>query len=421
MRLGFEVSDLFPEKAGVYTYASQLLRHLAQLDTPPTLTFLDGPGQHSFQELVTANDGLLPSGRFARARIGVPLLHLKDGPWKKDYRTRRLAYLADVHMLEPVWQRANGMPRVARWNLPPRTRGTLDVCHWSHRVFMPIRGLAHVATVHDTIAWVHPEWQPLDSVAHHIRELRLVARRATRIIADSEHTRHDIVRLLDVDPEHIDVVPLAAGPEYRAPTTRVEHDVLVRHGLQVGNYVIYVGTIEPRKNLVRLATAFRALINRRPELTTRLVLAGRRGWLSEPIYDGLDALGLGDRLVMPGRVAQEDLPALLHGAGVVAYVSLYEGFGLPPLEAMACGSAVMASNSTSIPEVVGDAALLVDPLNVAEITHALERILTDNGLRMELAAKGLRQAAQFSWQRTAALTMQSYQRAIRDKRKERCA
>jgi glycosyltransferase involved in cell wall biosynthesis len=163
--------------------------------------------------------------------------------------------------------------------------------------------------------------------------------------------------------------------------------------------------------LVRLATAFKAVIERAPTLTTCLVLAGKRGWLTDPIDQGLQALGLGDRLLMPGHVPLEDLPALLHGARTVAYVSLYEGFGLPPLEAMACGAAVIASNNSSIPEVVGDAGLLVDPYDVTEIATALERVLTDDGLRAELAARGLRRAAQFSWTKTAELTIQTYRRA----------
>lgn len=186
----------------------------------------------------------------------------------------------------------------------------------------------------------------------------------------------------------------------------------MRYSLRQDDYIFYVGAIEPRKNLVRLATAFKAAVERSPELTTRLVLAGRRGWLTESIDAGLQDLGLGDRLLMPGHVPFEDLPALLHGARAVGYVSLYEGFGLPPLEAMACGTPVVASYNSSIPEVVGDAGLLVDPCNVNDIATALHRIMTDDALRADLAHKSLRRAQQFSWTKTAELTMGTYRRAI---------
>ena len=289
----------------------------------------------------------------------------------------------------------------------------LDVCHWPFEaVFVRLPNAAHIVTIHDVIVLRHPHWLTSTYVEEHTANLRTIAHYATRIIADSENTRRDIVALLGVPFERIDVVPLAAGPEFAPPSDHATYeDVLARYGLRDGDYVFSWGIISERKNYMRLAAAFKEIIARNPALTTRLVLAGGWGWMTEPIREGLAALDLGDRLVMPGRVPQDDLPALIHGARAVAYVSLYEGFGLPPLEAMASGAAVVASNNSSIPEVVGDAGLLVDPYKVADIAAALERVLTDDALRAELAARGLRRAADFSWTHTAELTMQTYRRA----------
>ncbi len=423
MRLGFDVSDFYPHKAGVYTYATQLARHLILLPAPPDLVLLEGAGVkrdvREVRAMVDARRRDAAPILYMRARA-LPVLRFVEGPWQRRYRGRRLAWDIDRRVLLPLWRRAYQSPRMARRLMPAGAPARLDVCHWSDSAFLNLPGVAHVMTVHDTVVLRHPEWQPRDYVDYHTHKLRAAARYATRLIADSEHTRRDIVDLLGVDPARIDVIPLAAGPAFRSPAGPADlaaaQATLARHGLRPGGYVLAVGAIEPRKNLVRLAAAFKAAIERHPDLTTRLVLAGGRGWLTEPIDAGLATLGLGDRLVMPGRVPQEDLLALLHGARAVAYVSLYEGFGLPPIEAMACGTPVVASNTSSIPEVVGDAALLVDPYKVADIAAALERVLTDDALHAERAARGPRQAARFSWRTTAELTMQTYRRAIAEMR-----
>ncbi len=413
MQVGFECSYLHPEMGGLYTYDSQLLLHLARLPDPPTLTLVDAFARRGFQDLSRANDESLPTTRYVRARPW-PLLHRIDGPWQRRYRSRHLAIDIDRYALYPLGRLADRVPALARWHLPRAITAQLDICHWPFEaVFLNIPRVAHVMTMHDLIVLRHPDWLTPLYVQENTHNLRQIARFATRIIADSEHTRRDAINLLGIPPERIDVVPLAAGPGFAPPSDRARADAVVaRYGLRDGDYVFSWGIISERKNYVRLAAAFKAIIARNPALTTRLVLAGDWGWLTEPIKEGLAALGLGERLVMPGRVPQDDLPALIHGARAVAYVSLYEGFGLPPLEAMACGTPVVASNTTSVPEVVGDAGLLVDPYKVADIAVALERVLTDDALRAELAARGLRRAADFSWTHTAELTMETYRRAL---------
>jgi glycosyltransferase involved in cell wall biosynthesis len=178
-----------------------------------------------------------------------------------------------------------------------------------------------------------------------------------------------------------------------------------RYGLQ-GPYLLYVGTLHPRKNLVRLVQAFArlpALLSAagRPTPGLQLVLAGRKGWLYDDIFAQVRRLDLEDRVILTGYVPDEDLPALLSAARAFVFPSLYEGFGLPVVEAMACGTPVVCANTSSLPEVAGDAALLVDPLDEGAIAAALARLLSDDDLHRELVDRGFRQAARFSWQRCA--------------------
>jgi glycosyltransferase involved in cell wall biosynthesis len=176
-------------------------------------------------------------------------------------------------------------------------------------------------------------------------------------------------------------------------------------------YILFVGTVEPRKNLVTLVRAFAAVVKDFPHL---LVLAGARGWMSEPVFAEIERQGLKDRVVHLGYVPAEDLPALMSGAEVFVYPSLGEGFGLPPLEAMACGVPVVCSNAPALPEVVGDAAILVPPTDVAALEEAIMHLLSDPDLKATLRQKGLQRSRQFSWHETARLTISAFEQAHQD-------
>ena len=182
--------------------------------------------------------------------------------------------------------------------------------------------------------------------------------------------------------------------------------VCAKYGIS-GEYVLYVGTLQPRKNLIRLIEAFAALESR----TLKLVIAGQKGWLYDRIFARARELDVEQRVIFPGYVAGADLPALLSGAQLFAFPSLYEGFGFPVLEAMACGVPVVCSNVSSLPEVAGDAALLVDPLDTGAWTTALERTLADEELRAELTTRGYAQVRRFSWQRAAEETLRVLEEA----------
>ncbi|MCC7372895.1 MAG: glycosyltransferase family 4 protein [Chloroflexi bacterium] len=262
-----------------------------------------------------------------------------------------------------------------------------------------------VATIHDVIPLIYPAASTtLDRLIYH-RWLPSVARRLDAILTVSECSRHDIVRLLRVDPARVHVTPNAVGPEFAPATPEQITTVTARQGI-TGPYLLYVGSVEARKNLTRLLHAFAAL----PEDARgwQLVIVGASGWKSSPVYATVEQLRLGDRVRFLGFVPDADLPALYSGADLFVFPSLYEGFGLPVLEAMACGTAVITSSTSSLPEIAGDAARLCDPLDVPGLTTALRELLREPAHRQELAARGLARAAQFTWDRTAQATLDVY-------------
>jgi alpha-1,3-rhamnosyl/mannosyltransferase len=227
---------------------------------------------------------------------------------------------------------------------------------------------------------------------------------ADRIIAVSHATKDDVVKHLGVDPERVAVVPLAVDASFR-PLPRADVDAaLAPLGLAHGGYLLFLGTREPRKNLGRLLDAvIRAGADVGP-----LVLAGADGWGTDELRPRIAELARQGRVRPLGYVPEALRPPLLSGARVFVYPSLYEGFGLPPLEAMASGTPVITSNVSALPETVGEAALLIDPLDVDALAGAIRRLWDDATLRGELRVRGLMRARDFSWERTARLTLDAY-------------
>lgn len=233
------------------------------------------------------------------------------------------------------------------------------------------------------------------------------ARRADHVITVSEHTRHDLEAWLHIPPERITVTYEAPASIFRPVETEIVRAITRgKYGIE-GRYILFVGTLEPVKNLARLIDAF-AIARERSGIEPSLVVAGQKGWRFADIFARVERLGLQDQVVFTGYVPDSDLPALYSGADVFVMPSLYEGFGLPVLEAFACGAPVITSNVSSLPEVAGDAAILVDPLNVEALAEALEHVCTDDYLRQNLRLAGLARAAQFSWKRCAEETRAVY-------------
>ncbi len=285
--------------------------------------------------------------------------------------------------------------------------------HATEHLLLSLRSIPTVLTVHDLIFRHLPEHhKPLNRWYLNLA-LPLYCRRATHIIAVSECTRRDLLAAYGLPPEKVTVVHEAADPRFCPQPSETVAEVRARYGLPE-RYLLFVGTIEPRKNLTRLLAAFEALHAER--LSDALVIVGRRGWLYTGFLAALERSPARRAVLFPGYVPDHDLPALYAGAQALAFPSLYEGFGLPVLEALACGTPVVASNASSVPEAGGDAALYCEPTDVEGLIQALRRILRDPDLREEMRARGFAQAARFSWEQTARETQQVYGRVLRSER-----
>lgn len=242
--------------------------------------------------------------------------------------------------------------------------------------------------------------------------VRRSARQAAQVIALSEFARKDIIASYHVSSENVSVIPLAAPAHFR-PVQNEEELRRVRqtYGIE-GDYILSVGAIQPRKNLSRLVAAYSRLRRTRPEVKLpQLVLVGKCAWLYDETLRAIKELEVGNSVILTGYVPEADLPALYSGALCFVYPSYFEGFGLPPLEAMKCGAPVIVGDRTSLPEVVGDAGLLVDPFDVDSIASAIQKVVADSNLREQLRAKGLERAKLFDWRETARQTLSVYKKA----------
>jgi len=290
-------------------------------------------------------------------------------------------------------------------------RRRVDVLHVQYTA-PPFAPCPVVATIHD-LSFEHlPETFKRRSRAQLQLTVRHTARRARQILTLSEFSRDDIIKTYNVDPARVFVTPPAA-PTHFAPVTSSSELQRIRttYGIK-RDYILSLGSIQPRKNLVRLIKAYSSLQKLRPELVLpQLVLAGKRGWLERDTLRAAAESALSTDILFIGYVPEKDLPGLYSGSVCFAYPSYFEGFGLPLIEAMQCSAPVIAGNLTSLPEVVGDAGLLFDPFNEMEIAQALAQIIENPNYRDELRDKGIERARLFNWHTTARLTLQAYERA----------
>jgi glycosyltransferase involved in cell wall biosynthesis len=297
-----------------------------------------------------------------------------------------------------------------QWRVPAELRRLQATLYHSAYYLMPyLAGVPTVVTLYDLIPLVWPAYYTATQrlifrVGH---RLALAAARMTLVI--SEATRQDLARYFRVDPARIAVTPLAADPAMRPPPPGQVSAVLKKYNLPE-HYVLYVGSNKPHKNLARMVAAWSELPHLKGGIESSLVIAGHWDARYPEARQLAAERGLAQNVRFLGPVAEMDLPALYGGARLFVFPSLYEGFGLPVLEAMACGAPVLCSNTSSLPEVAGDAAFLVDPQDETAMTAALAQALADEALRMRLRTAGLARAAQFSWDRTAQATLEIYQR-----------
>lgn len=371
MRIGFDARLVYYQQAGIGQYILQLVQGLARLSSPHELLVLRSRKAPPL--------ALPPHVR--QARLWTPSHHRQESAaLLAELLGKRLALLHSPDFIPPFGGR-----------------------------------FCSVITIHD-LNFIHfPEFLTPES-ARYYEQIHRAVGRADHIITDSDWTREDVLNHLGAPPERVTTVHLAANPVYRPITTRSEiRQALTRYGLPT-DFIIFVGTLEPRKNVPALLKALRLVRNQ--GLDIHLAIVGRKGWLYEEIFATLTQLKLGAFVHFLENVPNQDLALLYNAASCLALPSHYEGFGLPPLEAMACGTPVVVSNRASLPEVVGDAGLLADPESPEELSEALARVLQDSNLRASLSQRGLMRAGEFSWARAAHETMAIYEQVLQSKSKE---
>ena len=370
MRLLIDASGVTREKAGVGVYAKNLIN-----------TLVDYPDLHLFLVAQSDDPDFDYSLRQNVTMLWVPSRFLRKRPLRLIFEQTVLPLLLRKHRIE--------------------------VAHSLHYSFPLVSfGAKTVITIHDMTFFSMPEVHLQSKKRYYRFYIRAAAKRADALIFVSHSAERDFVKRFGT-PRSVSRV-VHHGRDSRFFPNRDEAqltDVRARYLLPT-RFILYIGMIEPRKNLVRLVQAFAEIAGTYPEVA--LVIAGMKGWMYEDLFAEVKRLNLETRVAFPGFVPEADKALLLCAAEVFAYVSLYEGFGLPVLEALSCAVPTVTSNTSSLPEVAGDAALLVDPLNVAQIARALERLLSEPVLREQLKEASLAQAARFTWQRTADSTLQTY-------------
>jgi glycosyltransferase involved in cell wall biosynthesis len=288
-----------------------------------------------------------------------------------------------------------------------RLVGDIDIFHASHRIPPPSKKARLVVTIHDLTPIKLPVYHTKKMIDHYISDIPQSLKKADMVIAVSNCTKNDILEHFDIAEERVRVTPEAANDNYKQISDKHAIDKVKGIYDIDKDYILFVGTLEPRKNLVNLLKAYSIL----PDYLKRdyaLVLCGKKGWYYEEIFETVRELKLENKVIFTGYVPDKDIPLLMNGAAVFVYPSFYEGFGLPPLEAMACGTPVISTNVSSIPEVVGDAGILVSPTDVEELSDAMLRVLDNETLKAQLSEKGLKQASKFSWRATAEKTVELY-------------
>jgi len=374
LRIGIDCTAAIHQQAGIGRYTRGLVEALAKLG-----------GKHEYVLFVAG--GKSPSADFS-VKVS------------NNLRIRRVPL--SERFLTIMWHRL-------RLPLPvDMFIGSVDVFHSPDYVLPPLRRGRKVVTIHDLSFIRYPEGAEPSLRQYLMQAVPDAVRRADLVLADSENTRQDIIELLGVVPGKVEV--LYPGVDGRfSPLEDEELLGRVRELYDLSfPFFLSLGTLEPRKNLIFLLDAYAAL-RAAGEVSHKLVIAGERGWLYEGIFRRVKELSLEREVIFLGFVADENLPALYSLAEVFVFPSLYEGFGLPPLEAMACGTPVITSRSSSLPEVVGEAGLMVSSEDSDGLTQAMRRVLDDRALREDLARKGVRQARKFTWQASARKLLTIYQ------------
>lgn len=283
----------------------------------------------------------------------------------------------------------------------------LDLVHSPTLALFPVKPHEqYVLTVHDIIFKKFPQYLPVGTIRHTKLFFRRNLMSADKIIAVSKSTKHDLIKDYKINEKKITVIPEAADPIYR-PLTEKEIEKIKQKYSLITPFILYVGTIEPRKNITTILDAFASCLKSFPNL--ELVIAGKKGWYYEQIFLHLHELKIQEKVKFLGYVPLSDLPALYNAAHIFVYPSHYEGFGLPPLEAMQCGTPVITSNVSSLPEVMGEKGIMTNPDDYITLGVEIKKLIQDSSYRNNQIQYGFEQARKFSWKKTADLTIRVYE------------
>jgi glycosyltransferase involved in cell wall biosynthesis len=374
MRLGINAQLCSPSSsyrnAGISQYIRHLVNALGQLDRAPEMhLFLPGNNLDEF-----------PS-----------CFRVHRSSWKSERPARRIAWEQIV------------LPFLAK-------KYRLDILHSPMHVLPGVCPVRSVVTVLDLAFMRYPETFPRLQREYLEFATKRAVRKANAVITISENTRRDVVETFGVPESRVFTTPLGVDESFVPASSTSIEEIRRRYGIQETS-VLYVGTLEPRKNIPTLVGAFSRV---RKELgpACQLVLAGGKGWFYQEVFRLIENLGLSDSVRFVGYVPREDLPALFGAASLFVYPSLYEGFGLPPLEAMACGCPVIVSDAASLPEVCGDAALYCDPHSPEDIADKITSLMSDDALRGKLRQAGFERAAMYTWDNCARLTVKVLEEAL---------
>ena len=374
MRIGIDARSVLKQRTGVGNYTFNLIRTLSKLD----------------QE----NQYVLFYSHHKNVRSAIPVIG------NPNFESKFIRF--PNKLLNLMWGTLR-MPKID-WLV-----GRVDLYHSPNYTLNMLGRGKSLMTIHDLSFLACRQYSLASGRWHYAFKIKNYAHQVDAIAADSESTKSEIMKYLKVPEEKIHVIHLACSEAFEPlPQSENTQTILDKYKIK-GDFILYVGTLEPRKNLKGLIEAYHQT---RAKDDFLLVLAGGTGWKYKHIFRLVDKLRLNDRVVFCGYVPDTELPELYNRASVFAYPSFYEGFGLPPLEAMACGLPVVVSHTTSLPEVVGDAGVYVDPSDIDQISHSIDTVLSDTELRNMLRERGLKRARLFSWEKATSETMKLYRQLV---------
>lgn len=375
MKIAIDVSLLSEPGSGTWSYIKYLIEHLAQVDKT---------NQYYLYSILTRN-----------YRKKVTKIEI---PEQSNFRFREFYCPSTFSNFS------------LRMSFPwAKLTRECEVVHMpAYTVLPPVKAKV-VVTIHGLSCLVYPKTCTLRMRRRYSYFLTWVRQKADVVISVSEATRKDLIQLAHIPPEKIKVIRFAPSKKFRLVNGDAVIDSILKSYKIERPFILSVSVLSPIKNLGTAIYAYQRYLVKNPKSPYKFVIVGRRGWLYQEIFKIVENLGIQEKVIFVGQLAHDQLVYIYNAADLFLFVSLYEGFGIPVLEAMACGTPVITSNVSSLPEIAGDAAKLVDPYNIEDIASAMEELLNDKELRREMAEKGFEKAKCFSWEKTAKETIRVYE------------